>query len=320
MCAKVYRGRDGKKKYEWMATSLEYQVQATASGTPHADSFYIDTARGLSLLNRKLIRQGQLMRIKNLEVWGDTAEGTNQHRRVKVTTIPTNWVSRNSWVKGKAMFDKMNEMALQDVGGSSLLPKYHDFKVYMNAGHKAQSVSALVPVDGDGNAISTTGSEWVYSEFSDSGATSDNYDVKYLGAHDGSDTNYTCVGLIDAYRGSRLVPQAIDPILPSDLKTNPWKLLFSDDDQTNDVIDDIETANDSPPYPPVIYVGDGDDDGGFSIGNTSVNKVGGTAMSRFRNFVAPCGLFRVEIDDDGNMSNVDIHISFDVEILGPMDM
>lgn len=308
------------KKYEWMQTRLSYQVDVSASSDPHADSIYLDTARGLSLMNRKLIRQGQLFRIKGMTV--HTNHNT-ESLRVKVGTVPTNWVARNAWVKGKALWDKMNAIALAE-GDSGMLPKYHDYKVYMNDGHKAQS-SEFVPCDMDGETLATTNSEWAYSKYADSGSTADNYDVKFLGQHEGSTSDYTTVGLIEAYRQSRVRPQTTDPEWPSDTLTSPWMLLFGDDDQTSDVLTNLRDDNDAAPYPPDFYVGDAgggtnhQDDGGFGVGTFAVNKVGSGGKITFPSFVAPCGLMRIEIDDDDSLT-AQIHITFDVEILGPMDM
>ena len=315
----------GKRKYQWMQTKMEYQLSASASSSPHADSFYIDVAMGLSLLNRKLIRQGQLFRIKGMRVY---QTGDTNSRRFKVATIPTNWVARNAFVKGKALWDEMNLMASQSVGSTSMFPKYHDYKVYMNAAHKSNYATGddqqiPLPCDADGNEVVTTGSEWIYSKYADSGAASDNYDVKFLGDHDGSygaSGGYTCVSLIKAYGESRVKPQAQDPLLPDDFEESPWALLFGDDDQTHDALEALEGDNNAPPYPPAVYVGSGDDHGGFVVGTGSVAKTSASALTTVQAFTAPCGLIRVEIDDDSSMSNEPIHISFDVEILGPMDM
>ncbi len=301
---------------------MNYQLASTASGSPYADSHYIDIAQGLSLLNRKLIRQGQLFKVKGLRVY--QADDTD-NRRVMVSTVPTNWVARNSWVKGKALWDKMNAVATEDLAGPTLYPKYHDFKVYLNDNHRADVVAGNIPLpcDCDGNAVSISSAEWVYSEYADSGSSSDNYDVKFLGANvtvGGSTDNYLTVGLIDAYRMSRTQPSSTEPTIPSDFKEGPWAQLFGDDDQTNDVLTNLDNDNDAPPYPPSVYIGDGDDDGGFAVGSHATQKAGSGGDITFPTFVAPCGLIRVEIDDDGTMTNETVHISFDVEILGPMDM
>jgi hypothetical protein len=226
----------------------------------------------------------------------------------------------------------MNATALAQ-GSMGMMPKYHDYKVYFNGAHKADinnsGIVEPIPCDADGNEVSIAGSEWVYSEYADSGGgtdsttnTSDNYDVKFMGQHEGSTTNYTCVSLIEAYRQSRARPQTTDPVWPSDAITSPWMKLFGDDDQTGDVLTNLDEDNDSPPYDPDIYIGEGASaDGGFTVGTGTPSKTGSPASgSAISSFVAPCGLIRVEIDDYSDMSSEDIHISFEVEVLGPMDM
>ena len=317
--ARVKRGR--VKKYDWMQTKISFQHDVANSSTPYSDSLYLDVGRMLSLLNRKLIRQGQLFRISGMRVWTNDSDTF----RFKVSTVPTNWVARNSWVKAKALFDEMNAMSVAQIGGPSAMPRYHDFKVYMNAAHKSQLTTSgaegqIVPTDADANSVDTTGSEWVYSQFGDSGSDSDNYDVKFLGSHDGSAGNYSCVGIIDAYGESRVQPQAVDPILPDGFATSPWAALFGDDDQTTDVMGFLDTDNDAPPYPPATYIGAGSDDGGFTVATGTVGKESGTAITTVPAFNAPCGLIRLEIDDSDALETIAIHCSFDVQILGPMDM
>ena len=133
--AKVYRGKGGKKKYDWMENHVKLKWVGTdgpssdSSANQYGDSAYIDVAQHLSLLNRKLIRQGQIFRITNLRVF---SQQTTEQLRFKVSVIPRTWMTRNSWVKAKALFDEMNAVAAQNVGGPSVFPKWHDFKVYMD--------------------------------------------------------------------------------------------------------------------------------------------------------------------------------------------
>ena len=315
--ARVRRGKG--RKYDWMQTKLSFQNNVNLSGgSTFSDSLYIDVAQCLSLMNRKLVRQGQLFRIKGMRVWSSDTDSI----RFKVACLPTNWVVRNSWVKSRALWNTMNATAAEEAGGTTIFPKYHDYKVYLNAAHKTDG--NIIPVDADGNQLSQTGAEWVYSEFADSGATSDNYFVKMLGAHEvsGDVSNYTTVSIIEAYRQSRVQPQATDPTLPDDILESPWLKLFGDDDQTSDVITNLNEDNDAPPYPPAVYVGEGTDDGGFTVGTGTIGKETAAAgITTVNSFVAPLGLLRVELDASSDAgSSVPIHITFDVDILGPMDM
>ena len=326
MCAKLYTGRDGKKKYDWTEMSVKLKWEgASSSSSPYSDSLYIDTFQMLSMINHKLIPQGQLARIKNFRIF---SQHVAEQLRFKVGVIPRTWMTRNAWVKSKAMFDEMNALAAANVGGESVYPKWHDYKVYMNNAHRLQSgTDVLYPSDMDDDVLNYgTVGEWKYAEFSDSGATSDNYFVHMLGDHvvTGSDDNFQSVGIIQAYKESRAKQPASSPTLETNMDKSPWGRLFGDDDQTNDVFDDLESNNDQPPYQDA-FIGGSEFTGGLQVGvgtlsNTNNDK--GTQAVRLPNFVAPCGLIRLELDDVNNFDTTatGIEIHFDVEILGKMDM
>lgn len=211
-----------------------------------------------------------------------------------------------------------------------MYPKYHDFKVYMDFNHYAENLGTadedLVPVDFNDDAIST--GEWDYAQFKDSGSTSDNYVVGMLGPHQGSSGAWTYVGLINAYGESRTKPQAsatlTDQTTDTSIELSPWARLFGDDDQTQDIINDLQTSNDSPPYDRDDYVGGETFSAGTVVGFTRLqhlNATFGTGTSSLPSFVAPCGLIRIEIDGEQSTANMQpVHIQFDVDILGPMDM
>lgn len=320
-----------KKDYDWFESKvkLKWSGDVGASTSPHSDSVYIDVARCLSVLNRKLVRQGQLFRIRNLRAY---TNDTSPKVTLKVGVIPRNWVARNAWVKAKALWDKMNAQITEDVSGTMIYPKYHDFKVYMDYNHYTENITSgadddLIPVDF--NDTAATMGEWVYSQFADSGSTSDNYYVHMLGDHQGLASNYTTVGLITAYGESRAFPKTDstthDQDLLSDMEDTPWAKLFGDDDQTSDVIDRLQADNDSPPYDPDTYVGGETYAHGTVVGFgtlQSLNNSQGTATQLLApTFVAPCGLIRIEVDGEESTASMQpIHIHFDVDILGPMDM
>ena len=160
-----------KKDYDWMQRTVKLKwTSAGADEAPFSDSVYIDVAQCLSNLNRKLIRQGQLFRIRNFRAY---TNDTTPFATIKVGVIPTNWVTRNAWVKGKAMWDKLNATVTEDIGQSSIYPKYHDFKVRMDYNHLTEDTDSeaddsLLPVDF--NDVEMDTGEWVYSKLTDSGS------------------------------------------------------------------------------------------------------------------------------------------------------
>lgn len=325
--AKVYRGRDGKKKYEWMETRVNIQWDgASNSGSPYSDSLYIDTAALLSAQNHKLVRQGHLFRIKNMKVF---TKDTSDTWTFRVATLPKTFAVRNAWVKAKALWDEMNATATQNISGPAIYPKWHDFKVFMNDAHRLDTGDnpfGLRPCDMDSNQLIQD--EWTYSQYSDSGSSSDNWYVHMLGDHAviGSDNNFASVGIVRAYEESRVKPTESDPVVPANIQLSPWGRLFGDDDQTNDVVDNLDDDNDLPPYGAHYYGADTVGAGGHLVAVSNrlqnANQASGSAVFGIPGFVAPLGLIRFEVDDNDNMSvgTGGIEISFDVEILGPMDM
>lgn len=329
--ARVRKVKKGKK-YDWMQTSVKLKwTEAGASDSPYSDSVYVDVAQCLSNLNRKLVRQGQLFRIRNLKAY---TNDTSPSVTLKVGSIPTTWVTRNAWVKAKALWDEMNAVASKDVSGMAIYPKYHDFKVYMDDNHRTEDQDPsskdenLIPVDFNDTEISV--GDWDYSQFFDSGSTADAYYAHMLGDHTGSTGSWTSVGLIQAYAESRTRPKSDitmnDMEVDSNIENSPWARLFGDDDQTRQVIGALEAKNDNPPYDRDNYIGgDGNFEHGVVNGFAKIqnlNSVSGSGLTSLAPaFVAPCGLIRLEVDGESSTASMQgLHISFDVEILGPMDM
>jgi len=320
-----------KKTRKSKIVKMEHHVklkwtEAGAGSSPFSDSVYIDVAQCASILNRKLIRQGQMFRIKNMRMH---TNDTSPNCTVKVGVIPQSWPTFNAYRKGRALWHKMNAMALENAS-EGLYPKYHDYKVYMDSNHYTEHEGGsadenLTPVDF--NDVAAPLGEWVYSKYADSGSTSNNYTAWMLGAHSGSTGSWTGVGLIEAYGESRALPQVdatvSDGLSPVSVENSPWVRLFGDDDQTVDVINNLEGDNDSPPYSRAEYPGSA---GCMANGKVvhfsrlqTINSTTGTATFSVPAFDAPLGLIRIEIDATTSTVSMDpVHISFDYEILGEM--
>ncbi len=318
------RNRKSKIQKHENKVALFWDGAAGTSGT-FSDSVYIDTAQCASIINRKLVRQGQMFRIKNLRAYTQDSDPSQVDLRISV--IPRVWPFFNGYKKARGMWHKMNS-DLASGASSSVYPKYHDFKVLMNTGHYDNEIGSgdrnLLPVDGDNVAVPA--GEWAYSQYSDSGSTSDNYYVHVLGDHTGTSTNRTSVGLIEAYAQSRAYPQVdatvTDGLVPADIIESPWVRLFGDDDQTNDVITRLVADNDTPPYDRASYAGgNGSFEGGLNVFKSRLQNNGGyigTGTSSVPAFDAPLGLIRIELDAEQSMTISDLHISFEYEILGEL--
>ena len=300
-----------------------------ASGTSgtFSDSVYIDTAQCASIINRKLYRQGNMFRIKNLRAYSQ--DNAPAEVDIRISVIPRVWPFFNGYRKARAMWHKMNA-SMTDGLSPSVYPKYHDFKVFMNEAHYTNHLGGgdtnLLPVDGDNVAVPA--GEWVYSQFSDAGSTSDNYYGHVLGDHGGSSSNWTSVGLIEAYAQSRAKPKsdatATDGETPTNILTSPWSRLMDDSDQSADVVTNLLADNDNPPYDRSNYAGGaGSFEGGLNVLKTRLqhNAIGsatGTGLVSAPTFDAPLGLIRIELDAEQSMDISDLHISFEWEIIGEL--
>ncbi len=266
-----------KAKYDWGKSSGKYQkfetrmqLKWTTAGSgdaPYSDSVFIDVAQCLSVANRKLVRQGQVFKIKGMRAYtNDSAPVAN----LKVGVLPRTWPMFNAYKKARGIWNAHNLDGLQDLGAGNL-PAYYDFKVFMDNNHVTNHLGGgdanLLPVDFEDTAAAT--GEWIYSKFHDSGSTSNEHYCHVLGGHmsnsttvssdDTIDSTYS-VGAILAYQQSRGFPfEGADATggeqqAPGELRSGPWGLIRGDDDQTYDVITDL-ADNDGPPYDREEYPG-----------------------------------------------------------------
>ena len=143
------------KKGQPCITRLSFEF--TGSGTQ-----FIDIAKALSAVNRRLYRQGCYYYVNSIEYY-DNADSF-----VDVHTLPDNWVTRAAYRRAKGIFDEMNDRAMQNSG--TLLPKYHDFKVYMTALHRTNG--DVDPVLYDVNQVpgALSADDWVHSKMVNAGS------------------------------------------------------------------------------------------------------------------------------------------------------
>ena len=117
---------------------------------------FIDIAKALSIINRKMVRQGHYFYVNSVELYN------NEDTFVDIHTIPDNWVTRSAYRRGKATFEQMNELAMTKVNG--ITPKYHDFKVYMSDRHRTTGSAdpSLYNINSASAVLSAD--DWVYSQ------------------------------------------------------------------------------------------------------------------------------------------------------------
>jgi hypothetical protein len=261
---------------------------------------FIDIARALSIINRKFYRQGVYYYVNSVEVYN------NESGVIDLHTLPDTYVTKNSWNRGFQLFQKMNAMTNTPVSGV-VRPKYHDFKVYFNSTHQQRgSINPVMTTINNGSAAYAP-DEWDYSRFvsadSDGDLNQDNdalnqeaddFYVHMLGVHTGNSNNWTSVGLIKSYAESRTTVPNDDNINNVVDITDPLLNIFdfSSEEQINDIIENLISDNDKPPYDQNAYVGE------ISTSMQHVARIGTEVgvgrIGRAAGFCAPMGLICVD--------------------------
>jgi hypothetical protein len=283
---------------------LRYEL--TNSGTPGTEtSHFIDLARDLSRINRRLYRQGRDYHVKRISVVSsNTIAATNVYDqtafpgattqtqnagRITVSTALDTWVTRNAWRRGFELYQKMNKMAMSG-STTDLKGTYADFKVYLHSDMRTGTV--LDPLDNGGNPYQA--GDWDYSEFvSPDGTTSaDSFEITLHGNHVGAAGTRTSVGLIRSYGEARATVQNTSPNVPATADDDPLNNLFDDGTHVDEIIEDLIAQNDGAPYANLSYPGD-DSNGSkpVVIQQTTLGADGRTTVGGFN---AICGLLELE--------------------------
>lgn len=280
---------------------------------------FIDLSWAASILNRRAYKQGLLWYVSSMSIY---ANGEN--KSVRVATLQNNWCTFNSWKKGKAMWDKMNDQVLDNEEG--IQGRYHDYKIFMDRTHLVnyldkgvQSDSAslgktLLPVvynANTGNPIwpDDTNREWNYSEYiipTDGGALPPvEANITMNGASNLAAAQKS-VALISGYGLSRARPNVIDPNAPT-TSTDSWmNALFDVGGNDFEIRDNLIDENDQAPYPMVgdfsgqeRYPGGESNLDGLELVTPPITSSAGTDYSGrtiIPGFRAPCGLIALKSD------------------------
>ncbi len=114
-----------------MTPAVRYlRYELTNSATPgNETSHYIDLAKDLSAVNRRLYRQGRDYHVKKITiVSSNTPNGEN---RVSLSTCPHSWVAAGAWKRGFQTWKHMNAEADRQLAGN-IDGTWADFKVYLS--------------------------------------------------------------------------------------------------------------------------------------------------------------------------------------------
>lgn len=258
------KAKRGKAKLQPAVRYLRYELTNSAEAGTET-SHFIDLAKDLSAVNRRLYRQGRDYHVKRISVTSsNTISGWSQYAaippneaqqnagRFSVSTAPDSWVARGAWKRGFKVWQQMNKEASGQLSGN-IQGTWADFKIWMTPDFAAAALAR--PMDNGGDMVDA--GEWDISTFvtPDGTATDDEFYATLMGAHVGAAGSRTSVSLIRSYGESRATVQADDPSVPSTASVDPLVNVFDYGTTIDDVVDLMEDQNDSPPYHLVNYPG-----------------------------------------------------------------
>lgn len=306
--------RNGMRKIQPAVLQLQYEV---APNVPR----FIDLASDLSRVNRRLYEQGMNYAVGSIQIAQDL-QSANTGCELTVSAAGNTWITQNAHVKGRAMWDQMNDQVLDD--SPSIQGKWADFKVYLT--EDMDSSNTLKCTDGAGGAWPATDIEWNYSKFvipqhatSSDPATpgavipAQEAVVALCGEDDVSGATYR-LSLINAYELSRATVQDPMPNVPPGASSSFYSLLFDLGGQEEELTDIIEDANDVPPYSNTVGAYPG---GAAFTTHNALTVVGKEITSQYQptatigSFIAPCGLLRLSstVDSDSSAENFKVFVN-----------
>ena len=280
-------------------TDLSFTIPA--GGGASADSrSYIDTAKELSKINRRLYSQGRMYAFQGLTyIWradGNVPAQATDLATLELTvrTAGNTWIVQNAHVKGEALWHQMQELVLED--NPSIKGKWHDFKLLLSTQHTQNRTLSVK----DGAGVDVKGGDWELSTFVMPQHEVDPVTGLPLAAVEFTSTligadDATKRSLTKAYEESRATVFPNAPNVPAGMSTSFFNLLTDSGSQEPELADVIEDENDNPPYDLDEYPGAGTNSpvpATVGYGAISAAEVDG----RIGGFIAPCGLLEIEIN------------------------
>ncbi len=282
-------------------TDIYLKTDPTGAGTNNL--WYVDTAKQLSKINRRLYSQSRLYGYQGLTfIWKQNPATPVATLEVKVATAGNTWIVQNAHTKGHALWNQMQELVLED--NPSVKGTWHDFKIQLS--DSVSNARTLEALAGDGGLY--LDGEWNLATYvmpqhdvytaataptpADEGTPLPA--VELTATLIGGDTA-TKRSLVKAYQESRATVQPFDPNVPAALSTSFFNLLTDSGSQEPELADVIESENDEPPYDTTEYPGGATNADSAVIvgyGAISASEVDG----RIGGFVAPCGLLEIQIN------------------------
>lgn len=290
-------------KIQPAVTDLFFKNESYDESKTHT-TWFIDTARELSKVNRRLYSQGRMYAYQGLTfIWRANSSNVDSIE-VSIRSAGNSWILQNSHVKGEALWHQMQQLVLDD--NPSIKTKWHDFKVTLSTDQTAwtgagnslscrdsagdhysegewnMSTYVMPQHDGVLQAPGTPGSEVLPD-------VAEEFDACLIGGD-----NVSRKSLVKAYEESRATVSPDQPNTPAALPTSFFSLLTDSGSQEPELAIVIQDENENPPYDIDDYP-QGDTNAPTTVivgyGAISPQEVDG----RIGPFVAPCGLLEVSV-------------------------
>lgn len=309
-------------KQKSIERDLWFNLHPTGLGTNVTEGMaYVDLAQCASLVNRISLRQGMQYVVESIEFY------TNGSMNASIYRLPEHWPLWNAWEKTFHAWKDQQKEAAKDSGLSSTQAKYNDFKIFMTAEHaQAGSGLNLIPVGYTSIKPVTGGYDWNPSQVivpNDGGVAGNTqeYYIHALGDDNGGANQSK--GMILAYAESRSRPNESDPNIVNVSAGGLFGEMVDVGETIPELIDNLQEANQEPPY---IVDNDTSDEyypGGVNQGNkdwapNGFNALGlqledvvsitsgfatgtrfGTASEVVPGFTVPCGLLGIRYHAEG---------------------
>lgn len=250
-------------------------------------SSYIDLAKSLSKVNRRLYRQGYTYVIQDIQMHSLVGIKNSDITLLEFHTMGNSWVVHNAWKKSYQAWRRQQNDAKRALG-SDVEGAWADYKIFLDVAHRAGTI--VEPLDGGGQVY--LAGEWLASQFVwDDAETARETYAHMLGANVGT----TDFGLIENYGDARRSVPGEDPVIGGDMAETMYSKMFAyaDEELTDMIVDNLEAKNDAPPYDHDDYPG-GAANADHAVLCRILSCTGGQGSAMVPGFIVPCGLLRVE--------------------------
>ena len=272
------------------------------------DETYIDIAKALSALNHRFYRQGLYYYVAKMTIHNSS------NAWVSATVVPDTWMTKQAWMRGFRVWQKMQRRAMSAGGTQQAIPVFRDFKVAMDGSHTFSSselptYSSISPNDLVCNEWTQT--QLVSDDPDNSDPTQDQHDadafyMHMIGPHNGQNEDWTSIGLIASYQSTRQIMDTDEPLADPTMTTDPISNLFDAGDSHDDVLGLINTENDRPPYDHDNLVGVLDDDDSLVVAQCATGGSGSGTVGISTGFCVPFGLIKIITDESPNDAGTSI--------------